>query len=207
MEELGLFPLELVLLPTERLPLHVFEPRYKELVRECLDTEGEFGLLLQLRDGGIAEIGTRAAVTQVLQVLPDGRLNVVVEGRGRIRLVELTEGRSFRTALVDPYVDDDEPPEPEEVERALALFARLVAVTGSEVEPPEPGSPQLTFELAARIDFGNDLKQELLELRSPRERLARVCELMELAADAVERDNEVAERASRNGKVKPLRDE
>src|SRR5512146_3116487 len=101
MEELGLFPLELVLLPTERIPLHIFEPRYKELIRECLDEEREFGLVLD-RGEETAEVGTRAGVVQVLQVLPDGRMNIVVEGRGRFRIVEPTEGRSFLTAAVDP---------------------------------------------------------------------------------------------------------
>ncbi|HET8606837.1 MAG TPA: LON peptidase substrate-binding domain-containing protein [Gaiellaceae bacterium] len=205
-EELGLFPLGLVLVPTERIPLHIFEARYRELVRECLDDEREFGLVLDLGGDEPAEIGTRAAVVQLLQVLPDGRMNVVVEGRARFRIVARTAGRSFLTAEVEPVDDEDDPPEPEERERALASFARLVAATGSEVGVPEPAAEQLPFELAARIDFGNDLKQELLELRSPRERLARVTELIERAADAVERDRELRERAGRNGKVRPFGD-
>src|SRR6185436_21041823 len=110
-DDLGLFPLAIVLLPTERIPLHIFEPRYKELIRECIDEEREFGLLLEG-----AEVGTRARVTQVLQQLPDGRLNVVVEGGGRFRVVERTEGRSFQTAEVEPLEDDDDPPDPDEVE-------------------------------------------------------------------------------------------
>ena len=204
-EELGLFPLELVLLPTERIPLHIFEPRYRELIRECLDEEREFGLVLD-RGEETAPVGTRAGVVQVLQMLPDGRMNIVVEGRGRFRIVEPTGGRLFPTAAVDPVEDEDDPAEAEELERALALFARLVTLTGAEVEAPEPASPQLAFELAARIDFGNELKQELLELRSPRERLARLTELLERAAEAVELENELRDRASRNGKVTPLRD-
>src|SRR3954468_21629543 len=97
MVEIGLFPLAIVLLPTERIPLHIFEPRYRELIRECLEEEREFGLLLEGSD-----VGTRARVTQVLQQLPDGRLNVVVEGGERFRIVERTEGRSFLTAEVEP---------------------------------------------------------------------------------------------------------
>ncbi len=205
MEELGLFPLELVLLPTERIPLHIFEPRYRELIGECLEQEREFGLVLD-RGDETAEIGTRTGVVQVLQLLPHGRMNIVVEGRGRFRIVEPTEGRSFLTAAVDPVEDEDDPPAADEPARALALFARLVALTGTEVDAPEPSSPQLAFELAARIDFGNDLKQELLELRSPRERLLRLTELLERATEAVELENELRDRASRNGKVTPLRD-
>jgi Lon protease-like protein len=199
-EEIGIFPLELVLLPTERVPLHIFEERYKELIGECIAEEREFGLLL---DG--AEIGTRAAVLQVLQHLPDGRLNIVVEGRERFRVVERTDGRSFDTADVEPLEDDDEPPEPEEVARALEVFSRLVELTETDVDAPSPDSPLLAFELAARVDFGNSLKQELLEISSPRERVVRLTELLERAAEAIALEAEVQDRASKNGKVTPLK--
>jgi Lon protease-like protein len=92
--ELGLFPLPLVLVPTERIPLHIFEPRYKELIGECLETDGEFGLVLATGDGAVHEIGTRARVLEVLEELDDGSLNVVVEGGDRFRLLELTSGRT-----------------------------------------------------------------------------------------------------------------
>ena len=107
MDEIGLFPLGMVLLPTERVPLHIFEERYKELIDECIELEQEFGLVLQ-DDDGIREIGTRAAIVTVLERFDDGRLNVVVEGRDRFRVVALTSGRTFRTADVEP-LDDLEP--------------------------------------------------------------------------------------------------
>ena len=87
--EIGLFPLNLVLLPGEQAPLHVFEPRYRELIGECLEENGEFGLVLA-DDDGMREIGCRAGVIEVLEQFEDGRLNVVVEGRERIRIAELT---------------------------------------------------------------------------------------------------------------------
>ena len=99
MDEIGLFPLGIVLLPTEQVPLHIFEERYKELIGECLDEEREFGLVFA-DDDGLREVGTRAAVTDVLERFEDGRLNVVVEGRERFRLVELTTGRAFQTGEV-----------------------------------------------------------------------------------------------------------
>ena len=101
MPELGLFPLPIVLLPTERVPLHIFEPRYRELIDECLETGGEFGLLFATDEGAVHEIGTRATVEEVLDELDDGRLNIIVEGRERFRLLELTSGRSFTTGLVE----------------------------------------------------------------------------------------------------------
>ena len=204
MPELGLFPLGIVLLPTEQIPLHIFEERYRELIGECLEEESEFGLLLA-DDAGLREVGTRTAVTEVLQRFEDGRLNIVVEGRGRFRLVELTDGRSFQTGEVEEVNDLDDPAEPDEIGRALALFERLLELTATEVEVPPPDHPQLSYALAARFDFALDVKQELLQEVSERLRLRRLCELLELAATALEREREIAARAATNGKVQPRR--
>jgi ATP-dependent Lon protease len=201
-DEIGLFPLGIVLLPTERVPLHVFEPRYKELIGECLETEREFGLVYA-DDDGLRRVGTRAAVVEVLERFPDGRLNVVVEGGERFRLVELTSGRSFHTAEVEPLADQADPGEPADATRALALLRRLAELTGTEIDDPHPGSPVLSFEVAARFELAPELKQELLQATSERLRLRRLCELLEAAAAGVERAREVAAIAQRNGRVHP----
>jgi Lon protease-like protein len=202
MNEIGLFPLGIVLLPTELVPLHIFEPRYRELISECLDEGREFGLVLA-DDDGLRSVGTRAAVTEVLERFDDGRLNVVIEGRERFRVVELTSGRSFQTAEVEPVEDEEDPPATADVERSLALFQRLLELTGTEIDPPEPATPQLSFAVAARFEFVPTLKQELLQENSERRRLRRLCELLEGAADALEREREIAARAATNGKVQP----
>jgi len=203
--EIGLFPLGIVLLPTEQIPLHIFEPRYRELIAECLEEEREFGLILA-DDDGLREVGTRALVTEVLERFDDGRLNVVVEGIDRFRVVELTGGRSFQTGEVEQVEDVDEAADPEHVERALALFARLVELTGTEIDPPEPSTPQLSFAIAARFEFAPDVKQELLQERSEAVRMRRLCELLEKAAETIAREREIAERAAGNGKVQPRDD-
>ena len=200
MAEIGLFPLQLVLLPTERVPLHIFEPRYKELIGECLEQDSEFGLVLEDEDGR-REIGTRAAVVEVLQVFEDGRMNVIVEGRDRFRLVDLTEGREFLTGEVEPVEDEVDAPQADEIDAALAVFRRLVEVAESDVDEPDAGAPTLSFELAARVDFGHELKQEILELRSERRRLQRLVEILGRAVEAMTLEKEVRERASGNGKV------
>src|SRR6476619_2828384 len=89
--EIGLFPLELVLLPSERVPLHIFEDRYKELIGECMAEEREFGLILEDGDG-LRQIGTRTAVLELVHRFDDGRMNILVEGRERFLVVELTDG-------------------------------------------------------------------------------------------------------------------
>jgi Lon protease-like protein len=202
MPELGLFPLGIVLLPTEQIPLHIFEDRYQELIAECLADEREFGLVFADEEG-LRELGTRAAVTEVLERFDDGRLNIVVEGRERFRLLELTSGRSFQTAVVEAVEDEPDPADPADEERALELFGRLVELTGAEVEPPSPGAEQLSFELAGRFEFAAELKQRLLGLTSERERVHMLAEVLEGAAQAVEREREIAERAATNGKVDP----
>src|SRR6188768_2297214 len=132
MEEIGLFPLGLVLLPTEQVPLHIFEPRYRELIAECVEGEQPFGLVFA-DDDGLRRTGTLASVVEVVERFEDGRLNIVVEGGDRFRLLELTDGRSFHTGTVEPLADNDDPPDPADVTRGIGLFAQLVELTRLEI--------------------------------------------------------------------------
>jgi ATP-dependent Lon protease len=202
--ELGLFPLPIVLVPTERIPLHIFEPRYKELIDECIELGQEFGLVLATGDGAVHEIGTRARVVQVVEVLDEGSMNIIVEGGERFRLLDLTSGRTFTTGIVEPVQDDDEPAVSADVERALEVFSELAEVSESDVEVPDPLSPVFDFELAARVDFAVEAKQELLSMTSPHARMAALVGLLETALEAVRLELTLRERAGRNGKVAPL---
>jgi Lon protease-like protein len=200
--DLGLFPLGVVLLPSEEIPLHIFEERYQELIGECLADGVEFGLVYA-DDDGVREVGTRAAVTEVLEQFDDGRMNIVVEGRERFRLLELTTGRSFHTGRVEPVEDVPDTPDPGDTERAIELYHRLVELTGADVQPPRLDAEQLSFELAGRFEFAPDLKQRLLALTSERRRMQLLAELLDGAAAAIEREREVSTRAQGNGKVDP----
>jgi len=202
LSELGLFPLGLVLLPGERVPLHIFEPRYRELLGECLEHEQEFGLVFT-DDDGMRTIGTHAAVTSVLERFDDGRLNVVVEGRARFRIARLTSGRSFQTAQVESFPDVPDPPRKAESERALRLFRELRELVGSDVDEPEPDEESLAFAVAVRVDFGAPAKQRLLELTSERDRLRLVQRLLEHAAQKFEAERARLEAGQRNGRPAP----
>ena len=204
MPELGLFPLPIVLVPTERIPLHIFEPRYRELIHECVDTAAEFGLVLATGDGAVHEIGTRARVVDILDELEDGRMNIVVEGGERFRLLELTRGRSFQTGIVEEVQDEGEAATDDDATRALEVFRELADVSESDVDVPDPGSPELVWELAARVDFGVDPKQEILSSTSPVRRMRRLVELLEASLEAVRVEQTMRERAGRNGKVTPI---
>ena len=200
MDELGLFPLGIVLLPTERLPLHIFEDRYKELVEECLEHDAEFGLVYADSDG-IREVGTRARVAEVLTRFEDGRLNILVEGGDRFQVEELTDGRSFHTAQVSRLDDTDDAADAAAVEDAMRTFGVLRDVTGSDVEPPDPGSSQLSFALAGKVELAPGEKLMLLRELSERKRMELVQELLEHAVLAARRMRRAAERATTNGRV------
>jgi Lon protease-like protein len=200
MSEIGLFPLGLVLLPTERAPLHIFEPRYRELIGESLEGGTPFGIVYADEDG-LRQVGTFATVIEVTERFDDGRLNIVVVGGERFRLVELTEGRSFVTGRVEPVDDQHDPADPAGIERAIELFARLAELTSTDVQPPAADTPELSFAIAGAFDFSPDLKQELLSESSERVRIERLCELLAIAAETVERQNAIAARAQSNGKV------
>jgi len=202
--EIGLFPLGMVLLPTEQVPLHIFEPRYRELIAECVEAGQPFGLLYA-DDDGLRRTGTLASVLEILERFEDGRMNIVVEGGERFRLLELTDGRTFHTGTIEPLADVDDPPEHEDVKRGIGLFAQLVELTGAGIDVPGEDLAQPSFTLASRFELAPELKLELLEETSERLRLKRLCEILETVAATLQRQRETAELASRNGHTRPRR--
>ena len=197
-EEIGLFPLGIVLLPTEVVPLHVFEHRYKELIGDCLELGREFGLVYADEEG-VRETGTRARVADVLDRLDEGRLNILVEGTERFHVERLTRGRSFLTAEVEPFEDEWAEPDAEEAARVVEAFRALAAVAGAQTDPPEAGPGRLSFAVAARVEIAPEAKQELLELRSETARLARLRELLDAAREGILAAKRLGEQAKKNG--------
>lgn len=200
MTELGLFPLGIVLLPTEQLPLHIFEDRYKELIGECVEHDREFGLVYA-DDDGLRDLGTRARVTEVLTRFEDGRLNVLVEGGDRFRLTELTDGRSFSTGLVTPVLDEEDRTDAAVVEEAMRLFELLRELTESDVEAPSGDLHQLSFALAGKVELSAEDKLALLGETSERVRMELVQDLLATAVLTAQRVRRAAERAATNGRV------
>jgi Lon protease-like protein len=197
--------LGLVLLPGERLPLHIFEERYKELIGECLDSGLEFGLILA-DDEGQRAIGTTAAVVEVLERFADGRMNILVEGRRRFTIGEISEGRSFATARVEELPDEPETagslPDEASVAECLRAFRAVLEAAGAEAEDLDLAAESLAFEIAGRVEFGPEAKQELLEMRSERARVLRLTEMLEQAVDQVRLQRRAQELVSGNGHVK-----
>lgn len=201
--ELGLFPLSVVLLPGEVAPLHIFEERYKLLFNELMDG-GEFGTIL-VEEEGLRERGCSARLAQVIERMDDGRLNVLVQGARRFRLLEIREpedlGSTYLTGVVE-FFDDDEPEAPQElVAKALEAFRRMLVLMDVP-SPREPaGEGPLSFRLAAAVDFGAPLKQELLEAVSEQQRLETLLAIVETLLPRLElrRQREGAIRGNGKG--------
>ncbi len=198
MEEIGLFPLGIVLLPTEVVSLHVFEDRYKELIGECLELGREFGLVYA-DEAGVRETGTRARVAEVVDRFDDGRLNILVEGGERFHVERLTRGRAFMTAEVASVEDDWSEADAGSAELLAESFRALAAAAGAETEEPEADSPRLSFEVASRVELAPEAKQQLLELRSEPARVERVRELLDGAREAILAARRLGEHAKKNG--------
>lgn len=173
-ELLPLFPLGLVLVPGELLPLHIFEERYKRLIADCRETGGPFGIVLS-REGGLAVVGCTARVGAVLEEFSDGRLNIVVRGGERFRLVEL---RPPDLPDVEPlgalveYLDDTPGGAAPEVNEATErLFARALELTDSGSPKPGSGEVPRSFQIAGLFEIEPMVKQRLLQSRNEIERL------------------------------------
>jgi Lon protease-like protein len=203
-DTIGLFPLPLVLLPGEILPLHIFEERYKALIGECRASGGVFGIVLSEADE-VARNGCTAAIDDVVGEFDDGRLNILVSGRERFALdevIEPAEPSGFLRARVEVFDDvaESAPPAEQTVELVSELFRRMVELMGVD-DPRLPRSAgRLSFRLAAAVDFGLPLKQRLLESRSESERLDFLVAVMKTLIPGLELRKQRDEAIRGNGK-------
>ena len=199
-ERFPLFPLGLVLLPHELVPLHIFEERYRVMIGECLDQESEFGIVWQ-SDDGLKEIGCTARIARVIEKFDDGRLNILAEGARPFRLVGRSEDLPYPAGDIEPLADDDES-DPEAAEAARGRYADLVA----EVTDERPDDEQLAaldaYGMAATLDVALEAKQMLLELCSEPRRLEQLEGLFTEALNRIRHAERAAERASGNGRVR-----
>jgi len=195
---LPLFPLDVVLLPGTPIPLHVFEPRYKEMIGECMAQKTAFGVVRAKKDS-IAEIGCTAEILEVTKRYDDGRLDILCEGRRRFEVMGLNEERAFLQAEVT-YFDDEPGGAPaEQANEAVRLYVDLMRLLESDAEAPEAGTPQLSFQLAAPMPLDLDFKQTLLGMRSEQERIAAVVTYYEALLPRMRRAVKARKKAGGNG--------
>ena len=201
LERFPLFPLGLVLIPHELVPLHIFEERYKLMIGECIEEEREFGIVW-LSDDGLKEIGCSARISKVLERFEDGRMNVLVEGSAPFRLLRRIEDLPYPAGDVELLEDGDAVVDPDAAEAARRRYADLVAEVTDE--RPEPGDLAKldAYGMAATLDVALEAKQMLLELRSEHGRLEQLEGLFAEALARIRHAERAAERARGNGSVR-----
>jgi Lon protease-like protein len=201
-ERFPLFPLGLVLLPEEVVPLHIFEERYKTMIGECIEEEREFGIVW-LSDDGLKEVGCTAEIAQLLERMEDGRMNILVRGSTPFRLMRRIEDLPYPAGDIE-LLDEDGDADPDETlaEEARERYAQLV----ERLTDSRPDEDQLSalgaYGMAATIDFALDAKQQLLEARSEDERMRMVGELFVTTMKRLDLVERAGERARTNGKVR-----
>jgi Lon protease-like protein len=200
-EQLPLFPLGLVALPSELVPLHIFEERYKTMIGECLEEEAEFGIVW-MADDGLKPTGCACVVAQVLEEMPDGRMNIVCRGTRPFRLLERVEDLPYPAGVVEWLEDKAEDPDPATLEAARDAYNDLVEQATDEPAEPEKLASMSAYEMAATVDFGLDAKQGLLDLRSENARLRLVTRLFRAAVKRLDFIERAQARARSNGKVR-----
>jgi Lon protease-like protein len=196
-----MFPLGIVALPTESVPLHIFEDRYRRMIEECLTAEKEFGIVW-LSEDELKPIGCACEIDRVLERMDDGRLNILVRGTRPFRLLERQDDLAYPAAVVEFLIEQQEDPDPEVIAEAHALYAELVEQATDRTLEQSDLADLDAYTMAATVEFGTDVKQELLELRSETARLRLLTLLFRAAIKRLELVERAQARARSNGKVR-----
>jgi len=197
----GIFTLGMVLVPGERVPLHLFEPRYRQLFADCVLENTPF-VLRFADESGPAPIGCTARFDEVLDRFEDGRITVVIVGVNAVEIGDSVDGRLYDCAECTTLIDAPTPSDPALAARATQRFEELAAaVTGSAQSPAHDDEIPWSYVLAAHIGLAAELKQELLVTRDESVRLEMMIAALDAEIAHVRRADLAAERAPTNGKV------
>jgi len=195
---LPLFPLDVVLFPGTDLELHIFEPRYKEMMAECLANRSEFGVIRAL-ERGIAEIGCTAEIARVTKEYSDGRMDLTARGRQRFEVLEVDRERSFLRAEILVVPDDPADAAKPERERAVQVHKEILSLAGATFDASSAELGTLSFQLAASLPLELDFKQKLLSMPSERERIHELAAYLEGILPGLRRAARAREKAGGNG--------
>ncbi len=199
-ERIPLFPLNVVLLPGAELPLHIFEPRYRQMVKDCLEEKSEFGLLLSLPKG-LARVGCTAEILDVTKRYEDGRMDILTAGRAPFRVVELFTEDPLLEGHVD-YLEDRENPANPRIQRQLVeLFEACHTLIFDDYPKILRGaeSEEISYLVAATLPMELLWKQQILELRSEADRQERLVAYLREWAPHLQKAGAMRQRAGGNG--------
>mgnify|MGYP001462513981 CR=1 FL=1 len=199
--EFPLFLLGIVALPSEVVPLHIFEERYKTMIDTCLDRGSEFGVVW-LSDDGLRPVGCACEITDVLERMDDGRMNLIARGTRPFRIVERDGRLPYPAGTVEFLDDRDDPLDGSLAAVAREAYADLVERATDRRPEPDELAELDAYAMAATVDFGLEVKQGLLDIRSENARLRLVTRLFRAAMKRLELVARAQERARSNGKVR-----
>jgi Lon protease-like protein len=199
-ERIPLFPLNVVLFPGEQLPLHIFEPRYRKMVRECLDNKTPFGMLLAMSDG-IVRVGCTAEILEVIKSHEDGRMDIITVGREVFRILELFNDNPLLEGQVD-YLEDREPPSAPKTQQLIELYETCHTIIFADLPKNLEQTPldQLSYSIAAALPMDLLWKQQILEQRSEADRQGRLLAYLRDWAPHLQRTETLRTRAAGNGR-------
>ena len=183
---LPIFPLELVLMPGVPLPLHIFEPRYREMIGECLEQKKPFGVVRASSDG-VADIGCTAEIVSVTRKYDDGRMDILTRGVERFEVIHVNEERSFLQAEISVVEDELGKPSAQTVAQAVRLHAEIAKLAGSDLSGPDEHAGNLSFLLAGSLPLDLDFKQSLLATLSEVKRLEALVGYLEAVLPGLRR--------------------
>jgi len=201
-----LFPLGIVALPSEGVPLHIFEDRYRRMIEHCLGAppgslQRTFGILW-LSEQELKPVGCACEVEQLLERMDDGRLNILVRGTRPFRLLERQHDHKFPAGRIEFLGEEIEDSDAAAASAARELYRDLVMqATDREIEDAELAQIS-AYRMAATVEFAVEAKQELLELRSENARMRLLALLLTAAIDRLEEVERAQVRALSNGKVR-----
>ena len=196
-----LFPLGIVALPHELVPLHIFEERYQIMFAELLENDSEFGIVWST-EAGSKRVGCACMIERVLERMEDGRLNVLTRGTRPFRIVAHQEDMPYPAASVEFLEDKVEVRDEAAADAARSAYAELVIEATDEEPDPDELAGKTAYEMAATVDFGLDAKQGLLDLRSENARMRLVTRLFRAATKRLDFIERAQARARSNGKVR-----
>jgi Lon protease-like protein len=196
-----LFPLGIVALPTELVPLHIFEARFKTMIGECLESGSEFGIVW-LSDEGLRPIGCACEISEVLQRTEDGRMNILTRGTRPFRILERQAELPYPAGEVEFLEEKPEQTDRAALEEAHHIYADLVEQATDERPDRDKLAAMGAYEMAATVDFGLEAKQGLLDLRSENARLRLVTRLFRAAERRLKLIERAQTRARSNGRVR-----
>jgi len=199
-----LFPLELVLMPSMPLPLHIFEERYKLMIGECLEQKKEFGVVYQ-KGSDMKKIGCTARIVQVLRRFDDGRLDIMTQGVKRFVIENIYEDKAYLQAEVVYFDDEMDEGADNLMADGIKLLEQLDVMTGKKRDYrslSKMDHKTISFVLSYNEVFSMEEKQSFLEMRSTRERITKSVESLRIMVKKEKLSREIKKIIGGNGNLR-----